>query len=82
MNEDSPNGSPYEMLVKHDQSETKHDSGRAQECDLAHCEADRHTPVWPHARQTAWDAQVGGAVPYLSIHNRFSKNVKEVFCGT
>jgi hypothetical protein len=25
MNEDSPNGSPYEMLVKHDQSETKHD---------------------------------------------------------
>jgi hypothetical protein len=26
MNEDSPNGSPYGMLAKHDQSETKHDS--------------------------------------------------------
>jgi hypothetical protein len=25
MNEDSPNGSPYEMLAKHDQSETKRD---------------------------------------------------------
>jgi hypothetical protein len=26
MNEDSPNDSPYEMLAKHDQSETKHDT--------------------------------------------------------
>jgi hypothetical protein len=26
MNEDSPNDSPYEMLTKHDQSETKRDS--------------------------------------------------------
>jgi hypothetical protein len=25
MNEDSPNGSPYETLTKHDQSETKRD---------------------------------------------------------
>jgi hypothetical protein len=25
MNEDGPNGSPYGMLAKHDQSETKHD---------------------------------------------------------
>jgi hypothetical protein len=25
MNEDSPNGSPYETLAKHDQSETKRD---------------------------------------------------------
>jgi hypothetical protein len=27
MNKDSPNDSPCEMLVKHDQSETKHDIG-------------------------------------------------------
>jgi hypothetical protein len=27
MDEDSPNGSPYEMLAKHDQSETKRDNG-------------------------------------------------------
>jgi hypothetical protein len=26
MNEDGPNGSPYEMLAKHDQSETKRDT--------------------------------------------------------
>jgi hypothetical protein len=26
MNEDGPNDSPYEMLVKHNQSETKRDS--------------------------------------------------------
>jgi hypothetical protein len=26
MNEDSPDGSPYGTLVKHDQSETKHDN--------------------------------------------------------
>jgi hypothetical protein len=26
MNKDGPNGSPYETLVKHDQSETKHDT--------------------------------------------------------
>jgi hypothetical protein len=25
MNKDGPNGSPYETLAKHDQSETKHD---------------------------------------------------------
>jgi hypothetical protein len=25
MDEDGPNGSPYEMLEKHNQSETKHD---------------------------------------------------------
>jgi hypothetical protein len=27
MNEDSPNGSPYETLATYDQSETKRDSG-------------------------------------------------------
>jgi hypothetical protein len=26
MNEDSPDDSPYEMLARYDQSETKHDS--------------------------------------------------------
>jgi hypothetical protein len=26
MSEDGPNGSPYETLAKHDQSETKHDT--------------------------------------------------------
>jgi hypothetical protein len=26
MNEDGPNGSPYETLAMHDQSETKHDT--------------------------------------------------------
>jgi hypothetical protein len=29
MNKDGPNGSPYEMLAKHDQSETKCDTWRA-----------------------------------------------------
>jgi hypothetical protein len=34
MNEDGPNGSPYEMLVKHDQSETKRDTTTANRPNL------------------------------------------------
>jgi hypothetical protein len=34
MNEDSPNDSPYETLVKHDQSETKRDMISAEKSSV------------------------------------------------
>ena len=34
MNEDGPNGSLYETLAKHDQSETKCDTHKLGVCDL------------------------------------------------
>jgi hypothetical protein len=43
MNEDGPNGSPYETLAKHDQSETKHDSQTQRGTEESNCQTEQRS---------------------------------------